>query len=497
MKKNRFAILISFIVLLFAACGEDFLEVESTSLISADQIAEIAEFNPGILGGTIRGLYFTMVAEGTGGTTRHYDFGQRAYDIWTDMQCGDMVLGNKIYGWYSDASDRTLFRDHTRTDLHYMFWRYYYRIIFAANSIIKSISNPDGTIVPERAEGRHNLGQALAMRGYAYYHLATYLSTAYTPSELITPIYKDTEDEQMPRSTQQQVWDLIISDLNLAVTYLDGFTRSSKETINQDVAKGMLAYAYAWKGDNQSLDRTFTLTKEVIESGRYPIMTAAQVLGGFNNVNTPGWMWGYDITAETGLGLISWWGQVDYYSYSYAAAGDPKVMSTELFAQIPAGDVRRQQFFNNPGHALHLIPFNKFYDAGRVPMGASRIVTADYVFMRISEMYLLHAEAAARLGRYPEARTALKALLAQRLTEPATSDYIDELSGQALLDEILLQTRKELWGEGQAMTAIKRHKVDMVFGSNHMDFPGATFSYDDITMTFKIPENEILNNPNL
>jgi hypothetical protein len=30
-----------------------------------------------------------------------------------------------------------------------------------------------------------------------------------------------------------------------------------------------------------------------------------------------------------------------------------------------------------------------------------------------------------------------------------------------------------------------------------MDFPGGTFSYNHPTMTFKIPENEIQNNPNI
>ena len=85
--------------------------------------------------------------------------------------------------------------------------------------------------------------------------------------------------------------------------------------------------------------------------------------------------------------------------------------------------------------------------------GASTTVTADYIYMRVAEMYLLNAEAAARSGDDAGARTSLKAVLDKRLDD---TSYVDGLSGAALLNEIGLQTRIELWGEGKSYLAMKR-----------------------------------------
>ena len=107
-------------------------------------------------------------------------------------------------------------------------------------------------------------------------------------------------------------------------------------------------------------------------------------------------------------------------------------------------------------------------------------------------MYLLHAEAAAKTSDESGARATLKLLLEQRI--PDTS-YIDGLSGQALIDEIYLQTRIELWGEGKSYLAMKRNKANIVRGSNHLSNVGVSIPFDDNRLTFLIPQLEIQNNP--
>ena len=92
------------------------------------------------------------------------------------------------------------------------------------------------------------------------------------------------------------------------------------------------------------------------------------------------------------------------------------------------------------------------------------------------------------------ARETLKKLLELRI---ADFSYVDALAGQALQDEIYLQTRIELWGEGKSYLAMKRNKATITRGENHLFFPGDSFSYDAEEMTFPIPQAEILNNPNL
>ena len=114
--------------------------------------------------------------------------------------------------------------------------------------------------------------------------------------------------------------------------------------------------------------------------------------------------------------------------------------------------------------------------------------------MRIAEMYLLNAEASAKTGDEGNAITMLKVLLNERVED---ASYVDALSGQALLDEIYLQTRIELWGEGKSYLAMKRNKATITRGPNHLSFPGQSFSYDDDRLTLEIPQLEIQNNPNI
>lgn len=488
MKKLIKLTLVTASLIFSYSCSEDYLDKQPSQIITTDQIAEASSKNPDVIRGTMTGIYALMFETGTGGTTNHDDFGQKGYDIYSDMMSSDMALSVSTYGWYrADITEYQAATDFTRTR-NYMVWRYYYRIIRSANTVIDALGGNDA--VPENDENKYILGQAKAMRAHSYFYLTQYFQKKYNPSEEILPLYDDLLDQNGPKVTASEIYTLIENDLLSALSLLDGYSRASKVEINQNIVKGILAYVYGAMGGKDGDVKT--LTGEIISSGEFTLMNDTEVLGGFNDVNTPGWMWGADITPDSGLDLVSWWGQMDYYSYSYAAYGDYKVIDQALFDAIPADDVRKGQFYDNPANARHLQPLFKFYDASRVAYGASTTVVADYVYMRVAEMYLLNAEASAKSGDEPGARTSLKALLDLRIPD---SSYIDGLSGQALLDEIALQTRIELWGEGKSYLSMKRNKETRTRGDNHLSFVGQPISYDDERMTFEIPESEIQNNP--
>ncbi|MGB5462999.1 MAG: RagB/SusD family nutrient uptake outer membrane protein [Aureibaculum sp.] len=470
------------------SCSEDFLDKQPSQIITTDQIADAASKNPDVIRGTMTGIYALMFETGTGGTTGHDDYGHKGYDVFADMLSSDMALSVSTYGWYrASITEYQCTQDFTYTD-NYQVWRYYFRIIRSANTVIDALGGNDA--VPELDENKYILGQAKAMRAHSYFYLTQYFQKSYDPSEEILPLYDDLLDQNGPKVAASEIYALIESDLQSAISLLDGYARSAKVEVNQNVAKGILAYVYGAMGGKDL--EVKTLTGEIINSGEFTIMNEAEVLGGFNDVNTPGWMWGADITPDAGLDLVSWWGQIDYYSYSYAAYGDYKVIDADLYAAIPANDVRKGQFYDNPASSRNLQPLYKFYDASRVPYGASTTVVADYIYMRVAEMYLLNAESAARSGDDPGARTSLKAVLDKRLDD---TSYVDGLSGAALLNEIGLQTRIELWGEGKSYLAMKRFKATKTRGANHLSFVGVPIPYNDERMTFEIPEAEIQNNP--
>lgn len=510
MKMSYYRIIgMAVLTVLVSSCSNDFLDKKPSEKLSSQQIAEAAAKDPSLLNGNIAGLYSTMYNTETGGTTRHDDFGQKGYDIFSDMISSDMVLGALNYGWYSDVARYQATKDYTLNS-DYEPWRYYYRIIFAANGVIDALG---GTDEPQTdPDKKFIMGQAKAMRAYAYFYLANFYAEGYGEgTEKILPIYTNTKVPNQPLSTSAEVYDLIISDLTQAADYLDEFNRSSKDQINKYVAEGLLAYAYAARGTTQDLQEIITLTEDIIDNGGFPLTTPDEVVAqfdggtgallnpesGFNNVATPSWMWGVDLTLANNLDLVSWWGQMDLFTYSYAWAGDPKVIDDGLYAAIHDDDLRKQQFVDVDGDGL-MWPINKFFAQHRTQefdpdeFGGQRNIIADYVYMRVEEMYLLNAEAYAKLDQDDAARDRLKELLDQRI---ADYSYVDALTGQDLDDEIYLQTRIELWGEGKSLLAAKRNKATVTRGDNHLFFPGESFSFDSDELTFPIPQAEVLNNP--
>lgn len=490
---KRITILLS--VAAITACSEDYLEVQPNEFLAVEDIVDAGQDRPEILEGFLVGLYNTMYTPGSGGTDlRHDDFGQKGWDIYSDMLSHDMTLGGNTYGWYSYICNLTGTENYA-SNTSYMPWRYYYRIIRGANALIEGY---DLENFPTDQGSRSALGQALAIRGYQYFNLMNlYVEDNTDLSAQAIPLKLNLDPEPVGLSTTGEVYNQIISDLSMAVELLDNSTRLNKRNINKDVARGMLAYAYAAVGRNAE---AAAQAKAVMDEGNFPLLTAQDLVyssatqsgGGFNDINTPGWMWGQDLTLEIGLDLVSWWGQVDRYTYSYAWAGDPKVIDNNLYAMIPSNDVRKSQFVGL-GNKL---PSNKFFDPGRTA-GGQREVTTDYVYMRIEEMYLLYAETAAKSGAEggeAGAKQALRTFLDIRIPD---SSYVDGLSGQDLIDEISKQTRIELWGEGKSYWLMKRNHETRTRGSNHLWFSGESFQYDDPRLTIEIPQAEIDNNPNL
>lgn len=487
MKKNKLIYpLLSVLFFASVGCSEDYLETEPTEFITAEQLQEAAVNNPDLIRGTVSGIYTLMFETETGGTTNHTDFGQKGYDIMSDMLSGNMALSNNVYNWYQRLANYQVTVDYTRNE-NYMVWRYYYRIIRSTNVVIDALGGNDAT--PENEDNKILMGQAKALRAYAYFYLTQFEAKDADMSKEILPIYTNPQQAAQPKSPASDVYDLIVSDLTTAISFLDGYVSPTKTEINKYIAEGLLAYTYAAMGEN---GLAADLAADIINNGGYPVTSAAQTTfpgagSGFNDVNTPSWMWGVDLTEDQGLDLVSWWGQIDYFTYSYAWAGDRKSIDIDLFNSIPANDVRKNQFLAGAAY----MPVNKFFAPART-VGGQRVITTDYVYMRVDEFYLLHAETAAKSGDEPAAKVSLKALLQNRIPDVT---YVDALSGQGLLDEIYKQTRIELWGEGKSYLAMKRNQATINRGANHLFQAGVAVPYNDDRLTFMIPQAEILNNP--
>ena len=482
MKKILTFSILSAVAFNLTACKKDFLNTSPTEVVSTAP-ADVR----------LNGLYLMTYQTGTGGTSGHTDFGQKNVDICTDMLCGDMALLATNYRQYQDVANLKATQQPS-DNYNYIPWRYYYRLIYEANKSIAELANPKNN------SEKYTLAQFRALRGYAYFYLMQIFTTKYEPNSRTNsiPLYTTADIVSKPRVKQSEVYAQIISDLEFAVTNLAGFTRSKKGMIDKYVAEGLLAYTYAAMGNNQ---KVADLAQDIVNNSGYPLTTREQIFydtttkkgGGFNDVETKSWMWGVDLITENSFDLKSWWGMIDIYTYSYAWAGDGKAMDDKLYAQIRTNDIRKKQFNED------LLPSNKFFAPDRV-IGGQRKISTDYIYMRVDEFYLLAAEALAKLGQDAQAKTIYKKLLKLRYPEAtATTDiaYVDALTNAQLQDDIYLNTRIELWGEGKSYFAMKRNHKTIERGSNHVEEKNTTFSYDNPRLTFAIPQNESINNLNL
>ncbi len=496
--KNINYIILS-VLLILSSCSKDFLEEEPTGSITKERIAEVVKINPEAAKGGVNGLYNMTFLYKVGGVGGHTDFGQKSFDIASGILCGDIAQTSHSYGHFADVSNLSGL---TKTgDYSYKVWYTYYKIIRAANTVIEA----NEKLPYEQA--KYSLGQARAMRAYAYLYLINFFAPPYLDGADKPGVIIHDKNDGIAKglSTIQEVYNFIEQDLTDALKDLDGFKRSFKFQMNQNVVRGLLTYTYLFEGKYQEAEET---SNAVISSNEFTLMSKDEVINsGFNNVDIPGWMWAIDLDLDNTAALPTFWGMMDMWTYGYQSVIGFKI-NKELWEAIPATDIRKQQFvYNGPDYTdkkrkkypkqAFLRPTNKFFDkyAHNVTRMGDRTWTNDEVYMRVAEMYLAKAEAQARQGKDAEAKTTLLELVSQRDTEAAT--IINPLSGRDLLDQIYFQWRIEMWGEGKGFWAMKRFQATNKRGSNSFKYGTQDFVYNAPELILEIPEDELNTNPHI
>ncbi len=481
--------------LALTSCSEDFLDREPVGdYITEDQLSENMKWNAQVLLGELNGVTSNLIRWQTGGTTRQDDFGQKSVDIVHDLMTGDIVYsrGNS-YGWFGE--DCRLQNATYNQNRPSILWRYYYRVINAANFNLDTAGSD--IVEPENAQNKYYFAVAKTIRAYAYFNLVTNFAKNYNVSKdkKTLPVYRTQTDAYGAPQTVDSVYNFIFEDLNGAIAaYQNAVAEGVTGDISMpglDVAYTIAAYVAIQKGDNA---KAFEYAANAIANTTKQPLAGDDLFFGFNTINNNNWMWGLDITDQNTGGLCTFWGMMDYFTYSYTAAGDFKVINSDLFNQIPDTDARKIWFTAFGTNPANLLPCNKFYDNARVPMGDATW-TNDIHFMRVEEPYMLAAEAAARLGNNDVAKTYLAAVVEGRDADKAAA--IAEMTAEQLLEEIYFNWRVEFWGEGKSLLTLKRFEKSATRPDNDYYKAIGTVNYDDVRFTFAIPQRELQNNPSM
>jgi tetratricopeptide (TPR) repeat protein len=461
-------ILISLTLGLMCSCMKETLP--QTNYVTSEQVIESSEslvyFEVGLDGW--RNNYNTLNRS----SVSHWDFGYPALMIQRDIMGQDMAY-NGVYNqwgqWYGVGI--ALGPDYTVTQFP---WRWYYQWLINANSVVSLVPNPD-----EAAnKALWTLGKAHFYRAFAYFDLGRlYLSGSYAnnPQGLTVPVVTEqtTDEEKVnnPRVPAVELYELIISDLGKAETYLQDAPNNDVSTPTLSAVYGLFARVYLEIGEWAKAEEY----AKKAQAGFSPL-TQAQWLDRKNGFNSPdnnkSWMFCSTTVKENDVvqsGIINWTSHMSAeQSFGYNGPGgtDYMYIDKHLYDLIGDTDFRKKSYIK-PGATVDDIESDSPYKSSLVSRTYASIkfrpgsgdfdnyevgAAASVPLMRVEEMMLIEAEAAARQNVDRG-----KQLLVDFVTTYRDPSYTSTSTTlDMVLYDIWIQRRIELWGEGFATFDIKR-----------------------------------------
>ncbi len=410
------------------------------------------------------------------------------------------------------------------------FWFGYAYCINQANMVL-------GYFTKEAAEAsdlfKDGRARSLIVRAYSYLCLQEHFQDAYTnggSGKLGMSLYTTYDPQQtaVARSTSAETYDFIISDLKEAVSLLTA--ANIKYTADPDdfdlgVANFVLARAALNYGDYATCR---TACESIINSGAYSFIPEANY-GGHNtgddmtganvkflpNTNAfcymavnPEAILGYK-RASTGISTVL--SSLANPFGSYASSKVFARIDDRLYDKINDNDFRKDGFYTNAigdykgATSTWYIPdYCGLKYAATVGLEANGTLTdntktgnQEYCKFRLSEAYLMLAEAQLASGDESGAKVTLNKLLAARTKADKPTLTVDNYSTSSMTTKAMIQLQWsiEMWCEGgREFFNNKRWGVNVDRASSKTHVSKATYSWQN--MTCELPERELEDNPN-
>lgn len=357
-------------------------------------------------------------------------------------------------------------------------WGGYYAMLDQVNRVLSFIDKV--TIAPSEEPRRNILkGQLLALRAIAHFSLLENYSKAYNESDpLGIPVMLKSDPFGRPaRNTVKEVMTQIETDLATAKSLLPAVTATSfSDTVMNKVnVSAYQARIALYKKDYPS---AITYSTEVINSGVKPLASGSAFEGIWTDKGTSETLFRIRYSTSTAIGGL--WtttgGQV------YVAPSD------KLVASYDANDIRLGAFIGTLSSGDHYV--NKFFASSR----GGR--TVDIKACRISEMYLIRAEAYARSST---PNLTLGANDLNTLRSNRISGYVDETFSSApdLASAVLQERYKELCFEGFRFYDLKRNGLPVQRLASDANAAWQTLPASSPFFVMPIPRTEINANPNI
>lgn len=431
----------------------------------------------------------------------HAAFGYPAMMIIRDMMGNDMGFPTSSYAGHFYRFGSCQYMGGEYIYAAYI-WKYYYKLVQSANSIISVVK-------PETAtkEQLGYLGAAYAVRALAYLDLARmyeFLPNEKTESvnadgndvtgltvPIVTPTLTEEEARNNPRAKKEDMVKFIEGDIEKAKEFIPNITNRMNRTMpNLACVYGLEARLKMW---TEEYPAAATAAENAISaSGMLPMTEAAALdKNSGMNVNTL-FMWCCNLVKEDNavqsgiVNFTSWMSNQTTFGYTGAATGQYMICDKKFYERISNSDWRKKWWQAPEGSDLrnqkskNHIEYLTASDAEEMPELASLKFRPgqgnidDYnvgcavaiPLMRVEEMYFIKAEAEAHSDPAVGIAT-----LTDFMTSYRDAGYSSKAATEeAAVDEIIFQKRVELWGEGQIFFDYKRLNMSVNRGYSGSPF---------------------------
>lgn len=478
MKNKKYIIKLFAVALLILvqSCSKDFLDEVPSNSQQPESIKAVSD-----LVSVINGAYDLM---------------QSKYFLQSNTICRNDVRADDMQTPERGRLDDEYLYDYDTDNVTNSLWSRPYTIIRHVNNILELIDNIPAIDASEETTKAEIKGQALAIRALAHFHLCNFFGKPYSHdggASLGVPVVITVldPDARETRNTVAEVYSQIITDLTDAIPLLSDNADGS--IITQWSAKTLLARVYLYKEDNVN---AYLTAVDIIENGPFSLVSRDDYVDS----------WGDDFTSESIFSVVN--SAADNAgNEGVGALSDPsqygQFMATQDLIDIinsdPA-DIRNEILYIDqesddedattwgrvlkyPGKGNSKSDIVASEEDGKAIAAAQ---TSNVVVFRLSEVYLIAAEAGLK-GGGANGQDYLEDIV-ERANPAAVVSTFD-------LDRVLLERRKELVAEGHRLFDLIRNKRDIVrSNSDRVWDDGMPFliEYDNFQVIFPVPR-DVLN----
>ncbi|NLR82466.1 RagB/SusD family nutrient uptake outer membrane protein [Chitinophaga eiseniae] len=463
--------------LVLPACRKDFLEVVPKGKLVATNTSDYDQL--------LNSMTLTLLYP-------HIESGDEAACVEPYFSGNAAAFQQNAFHWADDiwlASDQ-------QTE-----WTLLMRWVYQCNKIINEVANSAGG---SETQKKSILAEALVSRAWCYFMMINYYGQPYNAATAATDagvpkiLTADVTETKFSRATVKEIYDLIVSDLTLAIPDLP-VTLTNRTRSTRAAAEAMLGKTYVFMGQFDKalpqLNAAIThISNSSIPVGLYDFQKELAPGGSFTPVNPYTGPARGNLNIDQEVLFLKRILNLDTYYGSFI------VLTPATVALYTTGDYRRQFLTGNP-----LGEFTKPYPNGMMAVWGSGGATN--VGVSVPDVYLLQAECKSRLNDLPGAVADLEAFRRMRMPVAEASIPANIAGDQVALTKFVLDERiREFPLQGYRWFDMRRLSVDPVYKSTvnytHTlyDMSGAvvkTFTLRSQRLTFRIPLYIAQQNPDL